>query len=309
MKHIKIMASLMTLATCSLIVACGNTKKDDESYSYEFSFNGCKTEKQTFSSKEAMCEGLQDEVLNKGCAVASRKDFFKSQGCEGTFTSKTKTSPSTQNQADVPPGKAPNLEIPKLPENTDKTKGMTGMEVVTVAADKTELLIFKSSPEQAQEVRNDGVEFTCIQNIEELKSRKLQTGILMMNQSQVLIRLGADATGHTPENPLATVKCSRENKTAIIPEMFEDKKIQTRVLKEGESILDVVRTARLGDNAVQSFTVISCNKDLLQAAFTGNNGLNLKTGSRILFHRELNYTFADGTSSKAHDPLVMVICD
>lgn len=84
------MYKLIVLALTSFsIVACGDDGADvsikSEKYSYDFTLNGCKTEKQTFESLEAMCKGLQSHSLNHGCAEGMREDYFK-KNCSGTFT-------------------------------------------------------------------------------------------------------------------------------------------------------------------------------------------------------------------------------
>ncbi|MBC7740877.1 MAG: hypothetical protein H7061_01685 [Bdellovibrionaceae bacterium] len=52
-------------------------KKTEVSYSLEE--NGCSTETHTFSSQDAMCDGLRDDALNKHCAQSLRYDKFKNE--------------------------------------------------------------------------------------------------------------------------------------------------------------------------------------------------------------------------------------
>jgi hypothetical protein len=57
-------------------VSCSKSKKSED-LSYDFEYNGCKTGKHSFASKAAMCDALQDDFLNKGCAYDMRKDFYE----------------------------------------------------------------------------------------------------------------------------------------------------------------------------------------------------------------------------------------
>lgn len=63
----------------------GGSKSSSSTYKYEFSENGCNTGKQEFSSLEALCDGLKNDSLNKGCAESLRKKHFESSGCSGSF--------------------------------------------------------------------------------------------------------------------------------------------------------------------------------------------------------------------------------
>ncbi len=61
------------------------TNESSSSYSYTLTENGCSTQKQSFSSKEAMCEGLKNDSLNHYCAESLRRNRFTSDGCSGSF--------------------------------------------------------------------------------------------------------------------------------------------------------------------------------------------------------------------------------
>ncbi len=81
------------IVAIGLISACGNDNAEGDnttkSLSYNFEYNGCKTEKHTFDSETAYCEGLQSHSLNKGCAQKLRELDFQAKKCPGTFTSKS----------------------------------------------------------------------------------------------------------------------------------------------------------------------------------------------------------------------------
>ncbi len=53
-----------------------------ESLSYDFEFNGCPTGKHEFNSKAELCQGLQNDSLNGGCAQSLRQEYFQAQ-CPG----------------------------------------------------------------------------------------------------------------------------------------------------------------------------------------------------------------------------------
>lgn len=76
MKNIKVLLiSLFMFTACS-------SDSSDESFSYDLTQNGCKTEKQTFSSLADMCHGLTNDSLNNFCAHKLRCDKFKAD-CAG----------------------------------------------------------------------------------------------------------------------------------------------------------------------------------------------------------------------------------
>lgn len=55
-------------------------------FSYNLTENSCSTEQQSYASQAAMCEGLQSDSRNHGCAENLRRLYFTSHGCPGTFT-------------------------------------------------------------------------------------------------------------------------------------------------------------------------------------------------------------------------------
>lgn len=73
--------ALMILGSLWMLAACSAESKD-ESFSYQFNHNGCDTGKQSFSSKDAYCDGLRDEARNKSCAYTLRYDTFTAN-CPG----------------------------------------------------------------------------------------------------------------------------------------------------------------------------------------------------------------------------------
>lgn len=69
-----------SLLLASVLTACGSSK--DEQLSYDLTYNGCGTGKQTFDAKDKMCAGLKDDARNNGysCARALRVDYYH-QNC------------------------------------------------------------------------------------------------------------------------------------------------------------------------------------------------------------------------------------
>ena len=83
------------LLSLFLVAACGTDQGESthsEEFGYNYSHNGCSTEKQVFTSRDAYCSGLQDETLNKGCALSLRKQTFQEQ-CQGRSWSLTNLAP------------------------------------------------------------------------------------------------------------------------------------------------------------------------------------------------------------------------
>ncbi|MDZ4661378.1 MAG: hypothetical protein SGJ18_07125 [Pseudomonadota bacterium] len=87
--------NLVILLSLILAVSACNTRKRDRTgtkksdtavnktgrLDYEFNLRGCEA-KQGFESNQALCVGLQDSTLNKGCALLERKVKFESD-CKG----------------------------------------------------------------------------------------------------------------------------------------------------------------------------------------------------------------------------------
>lgn len=112
MKPILFAALAMTLFGLAACSQSSESKK--EVLSYEFEVNSCKTGRHEFSSQQDLCQGLQNETLNKGCALAMREDYFAAQ-CSGqrfqpfhgnlpaekTTGVETETEKSTETQSKV----------------------------------------------------------------------------------------------------------------------------------------------------------------------------------------------------------------
>lgn len=67
------------------VSGCAEEKAESKTYKYEFTFNNCPTGSHSFSSLSDMCQALQNETLNQGCAQDMRRQYFEQQ-CPGTFT-------------------------------------------------------------------------------------------------------------------------------------------------------------------------------------------------------------------------------
>lgn len=107
MKRIISIGSLF-FASGILFVACGTNQAEEEhirsqggvvseSYSYQFSENGCDTSKQSFSSMAAYCNGLADSSLNHGCALELRRQAFAEKQCPGSFESASSVISTSQS--------------------------------------------------------------------------------------------------------------------------------------------------------------------------------------------------------------------
>lgn len=99
----------MALTACSLKVNDKEVGKvggggDRTEDSYDYTFNGCPTGRQSFSGtaeevRKNLCAALQDETRNKGCAQGMRKKHFASK-CPGTFTPSSGTYRSSDEVAE-----------------------------------------------------------------------------------------------------------------------------------------------------------------------------------------------------------------
>lgn len=75
-------------ALAVLLTACGSdgkigtkVSKTSEKYSYDFTDNGCKTNKQSSNSIDGLCRKLEDHALNNYCAYGMRAEEFKRYNC------------------------------------------------------------------------------------------------------------------------------------------------------------------------------------------------------------------------------------
>lgn len=119
---------ILTVVACksekSTVIVDGANKDDSalggdsdnlvttSSFSYNFTYNGCETKKQIFTSKNEMCLGLQDDSRNNGCAKKLRENYFN-QMCSGTYTP---FSTSLSDEPDYAP-EVKIMETPNLSRN------------------------------------------------------------------------------------------------------------------------------------------------------------------------------------------------
>lgn len=112
MRAMMMMVALLSvvLTGCSLKVndkevakvGDGNTSQSEDSY--DFTYNGCKTNRHSFSGspedvRSRLCAALQDEALNNGCAQSMREQMFNSK-CTGSFKPKYRTTDTVADQAE-----------------------------------------------------------------------------------------------------------------------------------------------------------------------------------------------------------------
>ncbi len=116
-----IISSLTLLSSCQKD-ADNITSDRTESRSYEFTENGCATGKQSFASKDELCAALQNETLNKGCALSLRERYFKGQ-CPGQVFKPVLPAPPaptpTPQPAPPTPEPAPPVPAALYPHDTN----------------------------------------------------------------------------------------------------------------------------------------------------------------------------------------------
>lgn len=113
--------SLLRFAFAALLTAlCGcNSNQESKTLSYDFTVNGCPTEKQTFSDEASLCAGLKDDARNHFCAKAEREKEYANR-CQPTPAAAPTTpapAPSLQKSSGLNnDGKSPgNLRVPTEP--------------------------------------------------------------------------------------------------------------------------------------------------------------------------------------------------
>ena len=72
------LASAQAFAGGKIVYTWGESEYSTHSqtYTYQYSVNGCDTGKHTFHSTKEYCEGLANDRLNNGCAVEFRCQAF-----------------------------------------------------------------------------------------------------------------------------------------------------------------------------------------------------------------------------------------
>lgn len=83
-------------------VSGGKHKGDANSTTlrYQYKENGCDTGIQVFKSREALCRGLLDDALNKGCAMSLRVQHYK-RSCDSTYSDTSETPAGNDTYSDT----------------------------------------------------------------------------------------------------------------------------------------------------------------------------------------------------------------
>ncbi|KYG63222.1 hypothetical protein AZI86_16095 [Bdellovibrio bacteriovorus] len=146
-------ALILTLLTVVFVGCSSDSENKNESLSYEFSYNGCNTGKHQFNSKAEMCQALQDNELNNGCAIGMRASHFDLH-CPGqTFTAFNKKPQSqTQNQFapqhnDEPSEPATESKVTEDASGKDTLVGDTLIR--TLKAGSASLVLFKNPTDES----------------------------------------------------------------------------------------------------------------------------------------------------------------
>lgn len=110
-----------TVTACGSKSETGGKKSTLAREAYQFSYNGCDTKPHEFihssagEARRLLCEALQDDELNQGCAEILRRDYFRDK-CSGDFTVKYK--PRDERPARPNPGRGP--EEPSSEQELDR---------------------------------------------------------------------------------------------------------------------------------------------------------------------------------------------
>ncbi|MCB0421887.1 MAG: hypothetical protein KDD61_12885 [Bdellovibrionales bacterium] len=76
---VKLLKVFMGISMFLWILGC-ESKSDDQSYAYDYTYNGCATGRHEFSSLGGYCAGLKNHSLNNGCAEGLRQKAYE-QNC------------------------------------------------------------------------------------------------------------------------------------------------------------------------------------------------------------------------------------
>ena len=248
-----------------------------ENYSYDFRINNCSTEKHTFTSLDALCKGLEDNMLNNnGCndletraiLANKRKDYFY-QMCPGTFTPFT------------------------TPKHDNKTRDLNFQVLQTTQVIN---LLLNSSSETIQMQKKKRfplipVSFSCMNN-ETAMTAEID-GVILLKNSEIVIKKEV-LNPAVLLNTSVLLSCASNSETDD-PDFLEADYIFHN-LKVGETLPTHLAILSRDTHSKPELAYIACveNEAL---ALINPSAITITKGSKILVKKNSNFTKYDSRES------------
>lgn len=252
--------------------------------SYEFKeTDGCTTGKQTFDSKEKLCTGLQNNTLNKSCAIDLRQKHFTNE-CTGEFTGFTVNKEGNKV-----------YEV-KLP----------GFEVVKLSLGSMKVDLLKVAPEFSTSPSSTLTFFSCMDH----PSAKYTSnpGFVLLSGSKAIINRDLDYVfndGSRADKLIAHALFECEKDSDDYPLALSEKEVITKNLSLHQTVTFPVVMSPKGSPKVTEVTFISCTDDALSITKSGINGIMLMKGASVLLRKDIYYSF-NGLDTREQ---VLVTCN
>lgn len=235
-------------------------------YTYEFNINGCYT-KQTFTSLQGLCNGLEDNVLNNFCALGEReREFYRH--CKGDRF-KPFTIQNTTKKAD--------------------SVSSNFIDFVNLKNDesKSDLMMMTDSRRSVNEVS-----FSCMED--DRAENALSNGIILLNNSQVSFYRGMsggliflqDNKGQFKSSVLMNCKYEQGEVEA---DVFSETDIVKEQLRVGEKLsVKMMVLSKTKRKEVAESLHIYCTDKITPEKMKTTEGLLIASGSRILLKRDVD---------------------
>lgn len=226
-----------------------------ESFSYTLEQNGCSTETQNFGSLAEMCQGLQNNTLNNGCALELRAEFYKLKCTGSEFAAFDEEKGNDKNYSNA-------IEHKKL------KNGDTIVELVKPTALGTAK-------------KGAYIPFSCASSVAD--AMNLENGFTLLNGSKLLIN--RDQSKVKRKYPQAFLECS--DVTSEINENIDSALVKNISLKTGHAIAEYALLSS-EETLRTELTYISCSESKKEILLNLTNGVNLIKGSKLLVRRDIS---------------------
>jgi hypothetical protein len=223
-----------------------------QAVSYEFTIGSCSTGERSYDSYDKLCIGLQNNTINKNCAIDLRKNFFK-RYCQGTFSAFDDLK-------------------------TDKTN-LNIFDIKDLTADQSVFDVIKTSIANAKVVKTSEVIFSCADSLESAVDNS--ESVVLLGQSRIIARRETKTA-----NPRLLINCHEKlakESTLVKGEDYIERKISV-----GNALMEMPVLMPSKSEVKSELLYVSCSQNATDALLTGLNGISLTPGSKILIKRDLN---------------------
>lgn len=163
-----------------------------------------------------------------------------------------------------------------------------------------------TSPNSAETIKAALTTVSCNQTPDDAISSSNRGFMLLPGSDLVIVSDQGDVSDKKIDPSVSVAHC--ESKTPL-KDIAPSNQMQQLNLNIGEDTQDVVITSPANAKTAESSVLtVSCTKDPATTVQSGVNGVILVPGSKIILARDLNYKFADGSTSTG-TPYVLVSCE